>query len=359
MTVNTITFLLCALARQAISQPNDISPARVLSQQTRLSENSDLYVTCSTFGLKKPSWIFVYLCKDGVGIRKMVQKADQIDSTFIVSGVGPADSGNYSCCYSSEEYAPSEVAARGHNIIQILVIANFLPAHITLARPSAVSEGDAVEFRCTVPDTLQTLCGCQLIPSYLRKNETILQVQAFHVKRMETTFTIERAVARDSGPYTCVVLPSACIREHENTLNGSNAVLLEVKASVLLRVIVSCGVITLLLMGLLWIANRHDHFSSYNPGTTSQQADTDMWEEEQEQTEGDYLEAEDGESLRMEEEEEYQNEIEADEFFNGCDTEGEAVYSVPDDSPSRASWYAASFKKKKHMINRPPGFTVG
>lgn len=61
------------------------------------------------------------------------------------------------------------------------------------------------------------------------KNESIVQVGEFSVARMEVAFTIDRAVMRDSGHYSCVVLPSSCIQEHKITLQGNNAVLLEVK----------------------------------------------------------------------------------------------------------------------------------
>lgn len=84
-------------------------------------------------------------------------------------------------------------------------------------------------FKCIVSGPLQTLGECQLIHSYLMRNETILQVQAFNVARMEAKFTIEGAVVRDSGLYSCVVLPSKCIQEREKTLYGNNAVLVEVK----------------------------------------------------------------------------------------------------------------------------------
>lgn len=100
----------------------DISPARILVQQKTLSENSDLYLTCSTFGSKKHTKVFVYLCKDDRGFKKMSQREDQNDSTFIISKVDTRHSGNYSCVYSKTEYSLTEVAKRGSNIIQILVI---------------------------------------------------------------------------------------------------------------------------------------------------------------------------------------------------------------------------------------------
>lgn len=46
---------------------------------------------------------------------------------------------------------------------------------------------------------------------------------------MEATFTIEGAILRDSGHYSCVVLPSKCIQEHQKILDGNNSVFVEVR----------------------------------------------------------------------------------------------------------------------------------
>ncbi|XP_038556406.1 uncharacterized protein LOC119889691 isoform X2 [Micropterus salmoides] len=344
-----------AIANQVTSQTNDIFPARILAQQKTISENSDLYVTCSTFGSKKATTVHVYLCKDDIGITEKIQKPDQTDTTFILSRVGLNQSGSYSCVYSVRNHSLSKVNKRGDNIIQILVIANFLPAVISVAGPSTVVEGDAVKFRCTVTDTLQTLGECQLIQAYLRRNETILQVQAFNVMRLEATFTIEGAVMRDSGHYSCVVLPSKCIQEHEKTLKGNNTVLLEVKGSLFNQLIVSCGVITLVLSGLLglflWRINKPDSSALCNPHAASQQANTDMLENQQGQTEGEDLESEDEDSFSMEEEEGYQNVLAAEDSYSD-DSEG--VYNVADDPPARnsnsACLYATTSKRNKNQI---------
>ncbi|XP_031137407.1 uncharacterized protein LOC116037602 isoform X2 [Sander lucioperca] len=332
--MNTITILLCVLANQVTSQTNDIFPARILAQQKAISEDSDLYVTCSTFGFKKQIVVYVYLCKDDIWINKNMQKPDQNDTTFMIHSVGLHNSGNYSCVYSIWNNSLPKVAMRGDNVIQILVISNFLPADISVAGPSTISEGDHVAFRCTVSDTLQTLGKCQLIHSYLRRNETILQVQPFNVTRMEATFTIKSAVMRDSGHYSCVVLPSKCIREHEKTLYGNNAVLLEVTGEVnwVLPVFISCGVITLILslgLSLWWINKRAGYSASSNPCAASQQANADMVEEQQVQTEGEDLDTQEGDSFSMEEEEEYQNTVAAEDFTYSDDCEG--VYSVADE----------------------------
>lgn len=86
-----------------------------------------------------------------------------------------------------------------------------------------------MEFRCTFSNTLHTVDECQLIHSYLRRNESIVQVQVFNVTRKEATFTIGAAGIRDSGNYSCVVLPTKCIDEFDEILSGINSVILEVK----------------------------------------------------------------------------------------------------------------------------------
>lgn len=114
-------------------------------------------------------------------------------------------------------------------IFSLCYAANFLPADISVSGPSSVSEGDNVELRCTVSDILQTLGNCELIHSYLKKNESVLQVQVFNVTRMEVTFTIGGAIKRDSGHYSCVVLPSKCFQDKDTIPDGYNTVFLEVR----------------------------------------------------------------------------------------------------------------------------------
>ncbi|XP_029284391.1 uncharacterized protein LOC115006338 isoform X2 [Cottoperca gobio] len=246
---------------------------------------------------------------DDLWIDNKIQREEQSDTLFTVHRVGLNHSGSYSCVYSLRNDLLPKVAKRGHNIIEILVVSNFLPADISVAGPSTVGEGDDVTFRCTASDTLQTIDECQLIHSYLRKNDSILQVQTFHVTRREAIFTIEGAVMRDSGDYSCVVLPSKCIQEHEKTLYGNNTVVLKVKGNMDFRMIITCGVITLMLLlglGLWWINKRAGHYLSKSFVASLQ---ADMVEEQQVQTEGEDLEAQDvsEDSFSMEQDEEYQN----------------------------------------------------
>lgn len=198
----------------------------------------------------------MHLCKDGRVVNKKRQRSNQNDIVFIVS-VGFHDSGNYSCTYSVNNLPLSTENITGLNVIPIRVIgmdlhpsecrstpprsvpplilslcfaANFHPADISVAGPPAVREGDDVELTCSVSDALQTLTGCPLIPSYLMKNGSVEQIKAFSVARMEVNFTIKDAALRDSGHYSCVVLPSKCTRaDGEMAPRGNNKVFLEVK----------------------------------------------------------------------------------------------------------------------------------
>ncbi|XP_039866562.1 uncharacterized protein LOC120720830 [Simochromis diagramma] len=198
--------------------------------------------------------VFIYLLINEWGIQYLPQKKDRSDTTFIISRAGLHHSGNYSCVYSPNHYTLSEVAKKGDDIIQILVIANFLPADISIVGSSTVHEGDYVEFQCTVSQHLHTLGGCKFIYAYLRKNDTILLVQVFNVSQMLTTFIIDGAVLRDSGHYSCIVLPSKCFYEHEHTVHGTNKVFLQVKVNLISSRLLRYGVITLmvLLVVCLW-----------------------------------------------------------------------------------------------------------
>ncbi|XP_019119325.2 uncharacterized protein LOC109139642 [Larimichthys crocea] len=341
--MNIITILVCALVNQAASQTNefnltDMSPARILVQQKTISESSDLYATCSTFGFKKQIMVYVYLCKDDRLYEKIQQKSDQYDTMFTISSVGLNVSGNYSCVYSTNEYLPDQVAKRGENIIQIQVIANFLPADISVAGLSTLGEGDNVTLRCTLSVPPLTLGDCKFIQSYLTRNGNILQVQPFNVMEMEATFTIEGAILRDSGHYSCVVLPSKCIQEHQKILDGNNSVFVEVRESLFLRLLVSCGMtFILLLLGLcLWCVKKQGYPALGNQKESSQQANAIMLAVQQEQTEREALEAQYGDSFSSEETEGYQNAVSAEEGVYSCAddlpvrTRTECLYAMPD-----------------------------
>nr|XP_046230022.1 uncharacterized protein LOC124050957 isoform X2 [Scatophagus argus] len=158
------------------------------------------------------------------------------------------------------------------------------------------------------------------------RNETIIQLQAFNLISMEAAFSMEGAAMRDSGSYSCVVLPSKCIDEHEKTLSGNNVVLLDVKGSLLFPVSAFCGVIILMLsLSLcLWCIRRSGQMSAevnstacslwVLPRVESQQANTVVLEEQQDCLEQRDLEAQDGNSFSSTEEIEEYNDIDAEDM---------------------------------------------
>ncbi|KAK7913462.1 hypothetical protein WMY93_013673 [Mugilogobius chulae] len=212
-------------------QPSDVFAARILAPQNVFSEGSNLYVFCSTFGFKKHTTVFVYLCNNGTGVKKQLQKSDENDSTFIISDVTPKNSGEYSCVFSEKEYIPSKVNATGKNKIQILVIASFHPADLSLSGEGSapVQQGARTEFVCSLPNVLQTWGNCSYVQSYLMREKAIYQVQGFDVMQKEARFVIQDVVERDSGQFSCVVRPSQCFREDEERLAGNNILVLQVK----------------------------------------------------------------------------------------------------------------------------------
>ncbi|XP_047436765.1 uncharacterized protein LOC125005455 isoform X2 [Mugil cephalus] len=336
VTMDMIIVLLCALASQVASQTKEISPARILAQQTVLSENSDLYLTCSTFGRKKNSEISIYLVKDGVEINKITHKQEKNDVTFHIPRVSLRHTGKYSCVYSLSNYTPTALTVKGENVIDILVIASSVPADISLAGPSTIHEGHYVEFRCSVSSVLRTPGGCQLIQSFLKKNGTVLRVQAFNITRMETTFTIRDVVLRDSGLYSCTVLPVHCIQEmqiHENT--HENLVYLEVKGDFARPMIIFGAVLMLILLislVLLWISRKPEVLSLLcKPRPKKKQENTNTLEEESVHMEEQGLQARGGEK---EKEEESHRTVEDAEYNNVSSSfdydDCEGVYSVAD-----------------------------
>lgn len=120
----TVTYHVSIQAPVSVSanQLADILPAKILVQRKTISENDDLYVTCSTVGFKKQSEVYIYLCQNDVGFRRQLQNQDNDDSIFNIKSVGVDHSGNYSCVFSNKKYEPAQVAMRGNNVIQIQVI---------------------------------------------------------------------------------------------------------------------------------------------------------------------------------------------------------------------------------------------
>ncbi|MED6237162.1 hypothetical protein ATANTOWER_019949 [Ataeniobius toweri] len=250
--------------------------------------------------------------------------------------------------FSCKDPCPAEnLAGQGQDVVEILVIANCIPAALSVAGPNTVNEGKHVEFKCTFSETLHTLNNCQLIYCCLKKNETFIQFQVFDVARMEASFTIEDAVARDSGHYSCLLLPSKCFQNSLNELQGINDVFLEVKEYLIPWGALICGFTVFLLLYslcLFWIFNKKGlaDTTSCKPCLNSEQLETDTVldqtyakpeeaEDPRMQTDRQHDEEED--SFSVESEEEIQNHVQTsmDDNYHLYNM----IYSLPDESPAR------------------------
>lgn len=78
---------------------------------------------------------------------------------------------------------------------------------------------------------VQTHKDCEHIRSYLMVNNTAVRMEAFSIKDMKATFTIQGAAMRDSGEYNCVVFPSRCVQEEDAKFSGKNTVTVSVKGA--------------------------------------------------------------------------------------------------------------------------------
>lgn len=85
-----------------------------------MSNRSKLELKCSTHGLKQASEknVFIYLCKNGVGIDV---KSSCQDATFFVDNNTKDNTGNYSCVFSVKQYDPRTVKGNGSNFFFITV----------------------------------------------------------------------------------------------------------------------------------------------------------------------------------------------------------------------------------------------
>lgn len=98
-------------------------PARIYrsgSSSAEVEVGGHFGAKCSTFGLKEDDeLVFVYLCKNGVGIERMATKSH--DSIFPMTCATTEDTGNYSCVFSRTKRHPSEVVGEGESHIFIKV----------------------------------------------------------------------------------------------------------------------------------------------------------------------------------------------------------------------------------------------
>lgn len=102
-----------------------IEPARIYGSTSRVTAGQDFELKCSTYGLTKAEeQVFVYLCKNGVGLDRVATKSHDI--TFTVKSASLDHTGNYSCVFSRSKYSPNKVRGEGDTPVFIKVIGKCL-----------------------------------------------------------------------------------------------------------------------------------------------------------------------------------------------------------------------------------------
>ncbi|XP_062380239.1 uncharacterized protein LOC134068572 [Sardina pilchardus] len=203
------------------SIPN-IEPARMYSSTSRVTVGQDLDLRCSTYGLAKADQqVFVYLLKNGVGLQRV--KTTSHDIPFTIKSATLNHTGNYSCVFSRNDYQPVTVHLVGDMLVFIKVMDFVHPAIIEVDE-SKVSQGTAVEFRCTSEESPDT----DILHVYLCKNHRITDVNIWDSVKKQARFHMARVQVDDSGNYSCV-LSQRLLAATELHMCGRNAVLLQVQ----------------------------------------------------------------------------------------------------------------------------------
>ncbi|KAL2077120.1 hypothetical protein ACEWY4_026624 [Coilia grayii] len=200
---------------------NSAYPAQIFGQsQFKVGECAQ--VRCSVFDLKPAEAVYVYLCKNGVGVQSLL--ASSQDSTFILQRVKTMDSGNYSCMFTRMKQYYGDVKAQGGNTLIIQVDDRAYPGVIATDH-SEVTSGADVDFRCTLKDAPDT--GNLL--AFLCRNSTINDIEMWDSKKKEAIFHRKRVQESDTGSYGCVVSDQPLAATELDTC-GRNSVFLQVAA---------------------------------------------------------------------------------------------------------------------------------
>ncbi|XP_048087738.1 uncharacterized protein LOC125286589 isoform X2 [Alosa alosa] len=175
-----------------------VHPARIYGSYSSVKVGGTFELRCSTFGFKKlEEEIFVYLCKNGVGIERASTNID--DSIFQIKCVTKEDAGNYSCMFSKTKWHPSEVKGEGESPISIEVTDRVYPAAI--AAKSIVRSGAGVDLSCSSTDALDT----SVLLAYLCRNHTIIDVQMWNSQKKQAGFHLKTVQGGNTDSYSCVL----------------------------------------------------------------------------------------------------------------------------------------------------------
>ncbi|KAF5908675.1 immunoglobulin superfamily member 1-like [Clarias magur] len=196
-----ILMLMIVMAWLSQAQDQEIYPAKIFSNINK----HKLEFTCSTHGLKekeKHSTVYIYLCRNGIGIDR---KSTCGDVTFSIDDPTKDNTGNYSCLFSVHNYNYTVVKGNGMNPIVITVNDSFMPAEIASPQTS-VKTGSDVEFQCKSLDMPSETDQKRNIYAYLSKNSTVIQMTIWDSVKNQARFTLKEVTMQDAGTYICFLM---------------------------------------------------------------------------------------------------------------------------------------------------------
>ncbi|XP_045564866.1 uncharacterized protein isoform X2 [Salmo salar] len=106
----------------AISEEIAVYPAMLFGSKSQVRKGDTIVLKCKISGIKR-SWdkVHVYICKNGVGMKMKVLEKGAGDTIFTMKDVTRNDSGTYSCVYTRDKLAPSQVFSTGKDLVAIQV----------------------------------------------------------------------------------------------------------------------------------------------------------------------------------------------------------------------------------------------
>ncbi|XP_062380703.1 uncharacterized protein LOC134068909 isoform X1 [Sardina pilchardus] len=222
--------LLCVLVAATVTEEHPtmpqstggdtVHPARIFGAATgKLRVGEDFEARCSTFELTKGEHVFVYLCKNGVGVEMIETR--KVDSIFTIKNVQKEHTGDYSCVFSRTQH-PTDVRGKGVNSISLQVTDKVFPARIGTNEPRVTSGAD-VYFTCSSTDAPDSV----ILMAFLCRNNTIIDVELWDSQKSQASFHLKRVQIEDTGSYGCLVSDRPMAARELDTC-GKNSVSLQV-----------------------------------------------------------------------------------------------------------------------------------
>ncbi|XP_062380224.1 uncharacterized protein LOC134068557 [Sardina pilchardus] len=214
-----LLFILFTVTEEHPTESQElVLPARIYGSSASFKVGEYFEARCSIFGLKRDDEkVFVYLCKNGVGIAVLESK--NMDASFTVGNITKEHSGNYSCMFSRTKHHPCAVRGHGENFISIRVT----DIHPAIIAAKSMESGAEVDLSCSSSDASDT----SLFLAYLCRNRTIIDVQMWNSQKKQASFHLRTLQGSDTGSYSCVLSEHPLAATELDTC-GVNSVFLRV-----------------------------------------------------------------------------------------------------------------------------------